>query len=103
MALRKTLSLPEKPAGGGTGKPVPGWLTGIIERLFFMIVVAVNVAAAPSAMIGWLALKLATNWNHPDWKDTPDARTHAFCALLAGLISMMFAMAGGLLIAPRQN
>jgi hypothetical protein len=46
-------------------------------------------------MIGWLALKLATNWNHPLWKDDPDIRTWALSALLAGLVSMLFAFMGG--------
>ena len=50
-------------------------------------------------MIGWLALKLATNWNHPDWKEKPNARTFALSALLGGLVSMFFALLGGLVCA----
>ena len=71
-------------------------VTGIVERTFFTSLVAFNVSGYPTAMIGWLALKLATNWNHPAWKDKPAARTHALLALLAGLISMLFALLGGL-------
>ena len=47
-------------------------------------------------MIGWLALKLATNWNHPDYKDNrSEERAVAFSALVAGLVSMLFALLGG--------
>jgi hypothetical protein len=50
-------------------------------------------------MVGWLALKMATNWNHPDWKQKPSARSFAFSALLGGLVSMLFALIGGLVCA----
>jgi hypothetical protein len=42
---------------------------------------------------------LATNWNHPDWKENPAARSFAFSALLGGLVSMLFALIGGLVCA----
>jgi len=74
---------------------VKPWLVGAIERTFFTLLVAFKVSGYPAAMIGWLALKLATNWNHPAWKDNPEARTHGLLALLAGLISMLFAFLGG--------
>lgn len=47
-------------------------------------------------MMGWLALKLATNWNSKKMEDDPKARPFAFTALLAGLVSMLFATLGGL-------
>ncbi len=85
------------------GKEVPAWLTGAVERLFFTVLVGLEVSGAPTAMIGWLALKLATNWNHPDWKDKPGARAFAFSALLAGLVSMLFALLGGLVCARKLS
>ncbi len=97
--LRLRLGIPPKPRLSAGGKGIPSWLTGAVERLFFTVLVGLQVSGAPTAMIGWLALKLATNWNHPDWKDKPNARTFALSALLAGLVSMLFALLGGLVCA----
>jgi hypothetical protein len=97
--LRKWICSSERLRLSEGSKSVPAWLTGVLERLFFTILVGLNVSGAPAAMVGWLALKLATNWNHPDWKDKPDARTFAFSALLGGLVSMLFALIGGLICA----
>ena len=47
-------------------------------------------------MMGWLALKLATNWNRKDMELNSKARPFAFTALLAGLVSMLFAALGGM-------
>lgn len=80
-------------------KGVPGWLTGVIERLFFTLLIAANVQGVPTAMMAWIGLKLATNWNHPRWKDEPAQWTvFAFTALLAGLVSMLFAYIGGWIV-----
>ena len=59
-------------------KEVPPWLTGIVERPLFTILVGASFEGFPTAMMAWLALKMATNWNH-----------------LAGAISMIFAFMGG--------
>ena len=97
--LRWWLGVPPKPRLSDGSKGVPPWVTGAVERLFFTVLIGFDVPAAPAAMIGWLALKLATNWNHPDWKEKPNARTFALSALLGGLISMLFAFLGGLICA----
>ena len=80
-------------------KRVPPWLTGAIERLFFTVLVGANVDGFPTAMIGWLALKLATNWNHKDVEKETNGRAFAFSALLAGIVSMLCSLVGGLFIA----
>lgn len=80
-------------------KEVPPWVTGSVERLFFTVLVGLNFNGIPAYMLTWLTLKMATNWNHPDWKDQPDARAYALSALLAGLVSMLFALGGGLICA----
>lgn len=98
-ALRWWLGLPPKPRLSRGARGVPPWLTGVVERIFFTVLVGLEVSGAPAAMIGWLALKLATNWNHPDWKEKPNSRTFALSALLGGLISMFFALLGGLICA----
>lgn len=93
--LRKYMALGEKPALPDPLKRVPPWLTGGLERLFFTFLVAFGVSGTPAAMVGWLALKLATNWNHPDFKDSAQARAFAFSGLVAGLLSMLMAFLGG--------
>jgi hypothetical protein len=78
-------------------KEVPTWLTGIIERLFFTLLVAFGLQEIAGSMIGWIGLKLAVNWNHPDFEGNADARSFAMTALQAGLISMLFSYIGGLI------
>jgi len=80
-----------------TLRGVPAGITGITERIFFASLVAVDASGYSTAMMGWLVLKLATNWNHPDRKDD-DRRVWAFSALVAGLLSMLIAFFGGLFI-----
>lgn len=86
-------SLSEKASVRG----VPGWATGVIERCFFTMLVALDAQGVPGTMMGWLAIKLATNWNHPNWnRDKPAVwRAFAFTALLAGLVSMGIAYFAG--------
>ena len=45
----------------GTG--VPSWLTGTIERLFFTTAVAFELSGVATAMMAWMGVKLAANWN----------------------------------------
>jgi hypothetical protein len=95
-SLRGVMGLgpkPKKPAY----ERVPPWITGVVERLVFATLVGLNVPGAATAMMGWLALKLATNWNRKDMDENPKARPFAFTALLAGLVSMLFAAVGGLI------
>lgn len=93
--LRQYMGLGEKPRTTESFKGVPPMLTGGLERVFFTFLVAFNVSGTPAAMVGWLALKLATHWNHPDYRDTSEARAFAFSGLVAGLLSMLFALLGG--------
>ena len=75
---------------------------GTIERLFFTIVVAFNVSGTATAMIGWIAVKMATDWqiivkddkdNRKSWK-----RQLAMSGLLGSMISLFFALIGGLVL-----
>ncbi len=97
--LRKWMRLPPKPKTDGKKAPrgVPPFVTGAVERLFFSILVAFSVEGFAAAMVAWIALKLATNWNRDFWKKTSSARLYGFSALLAGLVSMLFAFLGGLI------
>ena len=78
-----------------SGGKVPAWLTGAVERFFFAMLVAFNLDGIAPTMMGWLGLKLASNWNHPDYKHDISG---AFGALITGALSMLFALAGGLII-----
>ena len=86
------------------GKGIPGWITGMVERFFFMIVVAdsqTGLGDASVAMMVWLTLKLGANWGRQDMTFMSDDDTRrkfvngGFVALLSGLVSMLFAIAGG--------
>jgi hypothetical protein len=78
---------------------VPPQLTGLVERFFFTVLVGLDTTGAAiipivGLMFVWLGLKMASNWNRPEQKD-PTTRASAFASLLAGLVSMMFALVGG--------
>jgi len=90
--LRDLAGLRDKNGGG-----VPAWATGLVERIFFASLVALNVFGYPTAMMAYLAAKLAANWSHPK-REGVDRHKWAVSALLAGLASMLVAVFGGLLI-----
>ena len=73
-------------------------LVGSIERLFFTILVAFNVSGTATAMIVWISVKMATDWQRilkPD--GGLGIRSLAFTALLGSMISLFFAVIGGLI------
>ena len=84
----------KKPRGD---KTVPPWLTGLVERLFFTVAIGFNLPGAATAMIAWIAVKMASHWARPNSRHGPDSRSLVFSALLAGLVSMFFALIGGLI------
>jgi hypothetical protein len=75
---------------------IPNWLIGLLERLFFTLIVAFEVSGTAVAMIGWLTLKMASNW-HQISKGKDVARGLGIASLLAGVTSMIFALIGGLI------
>jgi hypothetical protein len=78
----------------GTG--VPSWLTGTIERLFFTTAVAFELSGVATAMMAWMGVKLAANWNRPTAPPDPVGAL-ALSAALGGLVSMFFALTGGVI------
>jgi hypothetical protein len=84
--------------------PIPGWLTGVVERLLFTLVVGLEVGAAAPAMMAWIAAKMLAHWSRTLPSDIPkeERAEHilgAFAALLASAASMIFALIGGLIAA----
>src|SRR5438477_12598120 len=94
-SVRRMFGLREKPKRDI--KRVPSWLTGAVERLAFAVFVGLKLPDATTAMMAWLALKLAANWGRSDLEKISAARPFLFTALLAGLISMVFAALGGMI------
>lgn len=94
----KFFKLPKKPSTRTSR--IPPWLTGLVERAFFVILIAnsTNLDNIPEAMIGWLAIKLALNWEKFDPKENPTAQTRGLLALLTGAISLAVAYIGGAII-----
>jgi len=79
---------------------VPAWVVGTIERIFFGALVAFDISATAAAMVTWILVKMATDWNRiltsaQEGKRGP--RSLAFSSLLAGMISLFFALTGGLI------
>jgi len=69
-------------------------VTGIIERVFFTVVVAFDVSGTATAMMGWIAIKMAAVWN------VSQPRAATIFTALGGLMSMFFALTGGLICRP---
>lgn len=92
----KLIGLREKP--NKDSPRISGWVTGFVERSFFLILIVLGVSGVPESMMGWLALKLASNWHRYDPDKLPSARTRSLLALIAGLISLAFAYIGGAII-----
>ena len=104
LVLRVWRRLPEE---GGRGDGVPAWVMGLGERLFFTLAIAFQVPGAAVAMMAWLTVKMLTNWNRPisaDGQNAAEVTTHirrAMASLFAGLVSLTFALIGGLICAGR--
>jgi hypothetical protein len=98
--LSAHLTLPEhRNFPEASAKKTPGWVTGYLERFFFTMAVAVDMAGVLPAMMTWLVVKLAANWQlREDIKDQREKANYKFSALLAGLVSMIIAFISGLLI-----
>lgn len=95
IGLERYLRVQKEAETEGDLRSIPSWLTGAIERLFFTVAVALNLSGTATAMIGWLTLKMVTNWNRPGGERDAKHIRGAFIALLAGLVSMLFAAIGG--------
>ena len=87
---------------------VPPWFTGTIERIFFTTLVVFDVSGYPVAMIVWLAAKMAATWTgrgtprndseEEEAKRANDYRISSSITLMNGLVSMTFALIGGLIM-----
>lgn len=74
------------------------WLVGLFERLFFTLIVAFNVNGTAIAIIGWITVKTyTTHWFERDWDKVTPSKLDVYISLMASMVSMMFALIGGLI------
>jgi hypothetical protein len=82
---------------------IPVLVTGTIERLFFLVAVAFNLSGVIVAMIGWIGVKMAAHWGARQEANEQQAVDSIYAvrisAILAGILSLFFAMVGGLICA----
>jgi hypothetical protein len=85
---------------------VKGFLVGIVERLLFTMLVAYNISGVVAGMFTYIMIKMAIDWipqlQKSFQQDEEDslrigARSLVFVSLLGSLISMLFAVLGGLI------
>ena len=79
---------------------LPAPVVGVTERIFFGALVAFDISATAAAMVTWILVKMATDWHRildstKEGKKGP--RALAFCSLLGSMISLFFALIGGLI------
>lgn len=77
-------------------EPIPPWLQGAIEQLFFIVLVARDISGYPTAMMAWLAVKMLTNLNRADRLKGEIVVARALTGLMGALSPMFFALLGGL-------
>ena len=75
---------------------------GVVENLFFTIGVAFNLSGVMIGMVAWMGAKMAAHWG----KESPEHQvtnivTVRFLVLVGTMISLLFAMIGGLICAGR--
>ncbi len=77
--------------------------TGILERLIFATMIAMDVNGSGSAMIAWVGVKLAAGWTRGPTKnlDHPKfllgVRARAFAGLFCSMVSIGIALVAGLI------
>ena len=71
-------------------------ITGLLERIFFTLLVAFDISGTGVAMMAWLGAKMAANWNRQSNNDHI-VRVFSVTALQSGLVSLLFALLGGLI------
>ncbi len=77
--------------------PVQPILIGILERLFFTILIAFNIPAVAGGLVTWILVKMVSGWNRFTGSDDLWRRMLAFNALINNIVSLLFAVIGGLI------
>jgi len=80
---------------------VPLWIVGPLERLFFTLIIAWDIPGFPIAMVGWITLKMLGSRPYRKIEANSQGATalsFEFAGLLGNLLSMLFALIGGMII-----
>jgi hypothetical protein len=77
--------------------PIQPILIGVLERLFFTILVAFEVSGVASGLTTWIVVKMVSGWNRYAGGDETWRRMLAFNGLINTLVSLLFAIIGGLI------
>jgi hypothetical protein len=77
--------------------PVQPILIGVLERLFFTILIAFNVSGVAAGLGTWILVKMVSGWNRLAGGDEVWRRMLAFNGLINNLVSLLFAIIGGLI------
>jgi hypothetical protein len=72
-------------------------LFGAFERTFFTVLIAFQIPAVGAGLMLWVTVKMLSGWNRLA-EDSFEARVRSFNALMMNLISLLFAVLGGLII-----
>ena len=81
--------------------PYQPFITGIIERLFFAILIAFNTPGVAGGIFTWIVVKMLSGWNRMTGGNETWRRALSFNALINSLISLLFAVIGGLIASGR--
>jgi len=76
------------------GEDLPGWKVGTLERAFFTVGVGAGLPTVLTAMMLWVAAKMAANWGSRP-QEIQQIEAMRLTALLGSLVSMLFALIGG--------
>ena len=75
---------------------------GVVESLFFTIGVAFNLSGVMIGMVAWMGAKMAAHWGKESQEhQVSNIVTVRFLVLVGTMISLLFAMIGGLICAGR--
>ena len=73
---------------------------GVVENLFFTIGVAFNLSGVMIGMVAWMGAKMAAHWGKESQEhQISNIVTVRFLVLVGTMISLLFAMIGGLICA----
>ena len=98
---RKNILKDDQPS---TFRGIPGWMVGLTEQLVFVPMVALssNVYGVLPVMGIWIGIKMATGWARTAKLDEMNKawrewKTEAFVSLFGNILSMAFALGGGMI------
>ena len=75
---------------------------GVVENLFFTIGVAFNLSGVMIGMVAWMGAKMAAHWGKESQEhQVSNIVTVRFLVLVGTMLSLLFAMIGGLICAGR--